>query len=117
MIEKSSKIFAKQKIPNDPYSSWICTKEANVEYWDSCKTVPELFKRIVLEFGDKKCFGQRKLISEEEELQSNGKLFKKVVLGEYQWFSYNQVDVRVEHIAKGLLVNGDKDTRQSNCFC
>ena len=106
VMEKSSKIFAKQKKPDDLYSPWICTKKPDVEYWDSCKTVPELFKRIVHEFGDKKCCGQRKLISEEEELQSNGKLLKKVVLGEYQWLSYNQVDVRVEHVAKGLLVNG-----------
>ena len=63
-------------------------------------------KELNLNSVIKKCFGQRKLISEEEELQLNGKLFKKVVKGQYQWFSYNQVDVRVEHVAKGLLVNG-----------
>ena len=46
------------------------------------------------------------MISEEEELQPNGKIFRKVVLGHYQWFSYNQIDERIENIAKGLLVNG-----------
>ena len=53
-----------------------------------------------------------------EELQPNGKLFKKVVKGsvQYQWFSYNQVDVRVEHVAKGLLVNGVHPQDKVNIF-
>ena len=63
-------------------------------------------KELYLNSVIKKCFGQRKLISEEEELQPNGKIFRKVVLGHYQWFSYNQIDERIENIAKGLLVNG-----------
>ena len=33
-------------------------------------------------------------------------MFRKVIMSQYQWFSYNQVDERVENIAKGLLVNG-----------
>ena len=103
---KSSQIFAKQLTPDDPSSPLVCVKQPEVEYWDNCNTIPEFFSRIVQKFGDKKCFGQRQLISEEEELQPNGKIFRKVVLGHYQWFNYNQIDERIENIAKGLLVNG-----------
>ena len=106
--KKSSKIFAKQLTPDDPSSPLVCVKQPNVEYWDNCKTIPEFFSRIVQEFGDKKCFGQRQLINEEEELQPNGKIFRKVVLGDYRWFSYDEINERIDKIAKGLLVNGVK---------
>ena len=33
----------------------------------------------------------RQVLGEEDEKQDNGKVFKKLTLGEYQWTTYNQV--------------------------
>ena len=73
---------------------------------NNCNTIPEFFSQIVQQNDDEKRFRQRKLVSEEKGLQLNGKIFRKIVMSQYQWFSCNQVDERVENIAKGLFVNG-----------
>ena len=48
------------------------------------------------------------MFGEEDELQKDGKVFRKLILGDYQWLTYNQVNERVESIARGLLRNGVK---------
>lgn len=75
-------------------------------YWDERNTVPEFFSKVVKKLGDKKCFGSRELLSEYHEQQSDGKLLRKVNLGDYKWFSYNGIDCKVYNVAKGLLLNG-----------
>lgn len=52
--------------------------------------------------------GTRTLISEEDEVQPNGKVFKKVILGEYEWMSYNDALNNVQRISAGLKAIGVK---------
>lgn len=58
--------------------------------------------------GPKKCLGTRELLSSENERQANGKVFNKVVLGDYNWMTYNDVFSKAEVFGCGLLALGQK---------
>ena len=49
------------------------------------------FNYAVQKYGQKSCLGTREILGEEDEVQKNGKLFKKLALGDYTWISYEQV--------------------------
>jgi len=50
--------------------------------------------------------GYRECHGVEDELQPDGKRFKKLILGDYKWFTYEQVQERVDHIREGLIAAG-----------
>lgn len=50
--------------------------------------------------------GTRELLSEEDEVQPNGRIFKKVILGEYKWLSYNEAYDHVRQISSGIKALG-----------
>lgn len=52
--------------------------------------------------------GYREALGEEDEVQRDGKIFKKLILGDFIWFSYNQINVRVTNVAKGFALYGVK---------
>lgn len=52
--------------------------------------------------ADKNCLGTRKILSEEDEIQSNGRVFKKYVMGDYEWRSFADVERCAEHFGRGL---------------
>lgn len=41
-------------------------------------------------------------------MQVNGRVFKKVVCGEYSWLTYAQVDARAKAFGRGLAVLGQQ---------
>lgn len=41
-------------------------------------------------------------------MQANGRVFKKVVCGEYSWLTYAQVDARAKAFGRGLAVLGQQ---------
>lgn len=45
-------------------------------------------------------------MSEVDEVQPNGKVFKKAIFGQYQWMTFQEVGDRVESLAKGLTELG-----------
>lgn len=57
---------------------------------------------------DKKCLGTRKILSEEDEKQPNGRVFKKYAMGDYEWQSYEEVERCAEHFGRGLRELGHK---------
>lgn len=65
-------------------------------------TMDKVFSYAVKRNGSKRCLGSRELIDEEDEVQKNGKVFKKYVLGEYLWKTYNEVDRLAMGFSKGL---------------
>ena len=50
----------------------------------------------------KRMVGTRKVLSEEDEVQPNGKVFKKWEMGEYEWKSYLQIEEMATNFGKGL---------------
>ncbi|KAK8778944.1 hypothetical protein V5799_019704 [Amblyomma americanum] len=52
--------------------------------------------------------GKRPVLSSTETRQPNGKCFKKLVLGDYEWLTYEEVDRKIDLTARGLLSIGVK---------
>uniref|UniRef100_UPI00358FAF28 long-chain-fatty-acid--CoA ligase 4-like n=2 Tax=Myxine glutinosa TaxID=7769 RepID=UPI00358FAF28 len=69
-------------------------------------TLDALFAQAAGRFAARPCLGHRELLKEEEELQPNGKVFRKALFGEYHWLSYEEVDQQAAMFAKGLTEVG-----------
>ncbi|XP_034944202.1 long-chain-fatty-acid--CoA ligase 4 isoform X2 [Chelonus insularis] len=52
--------------------------------------------------GDKKCLGTRQILAEENELQPNGRIFKKYKMGDYKWKSFKDVEKLATSFGRGL---------------
>lgn len=52
--------------------------------------------------SDKKCLGTRQILSEEDEVQKNDKVFKKYNMGEYQWHTFSGVNKKADEFGRGL---------------
>jgi len=73
-------------------------------------TVTKAFNYAVAKYGTKQCLGTREVLGETEEMQSNGKMFKKLSLGEYKWINYNETHSISEKFGKGLRELGQQPT-------
>ncbi|XP_041111619.1 long-chain-fatty-acid--CoA ligase 4-like isoform X3 [Polyodon spathula] len=80
-------------------------------------TLDKLFSHAVQKFGKADCLGTREVLSEENEKQPSGKVFKKLILGEYKWLSYEDVDAQVKHFGSGLAALGQKPKSTIAIFC
>ncbi|KAI2656463.1 Long-chain-fatty-acid--CoA ligase 3 [Labeo rohita] len=54
-------------------------------------TLDRVFESSVCRSPHLDCLGTRELLSKEDETQEDGRVFKKLILGEYRWMSYDQV--------------------------
>ncbi len=52
--------------------------------------------------GERELLGTRDVLAEEDEVQPNGKIFKKLDLGDYRWLTYDAVDSAAECLGRGL---------------
>ncbi|XP_078694034.1 long-chain-fatty-acid--CoA ligase 4-like isoform X1 [Branchiostoma floridae x Branchiostoma belcheri] len=93
--------------PAAPYRS-VDSPELKTMMFEECDTIDKLWSRAVGLYATKKCLGTRELLSEEDEVQPNGKVFKKVILGEYKWQTYTDVDRRIVSLGQGLAALGQK---------
>ncbi|XP_071394470.1 long-chain-fatty-acid--CoA ligase 4 [Centroberyx affinis] len=80
-------------------------------------TLDKLFEHAVQRFGQLDCLGTRDVLSEENETQPSGKVFKKLILGEYQWLSYQEVDSMVSQFGSGLAALGQQPKSTVAIFC
>nr|UEK51444.1 ACSLC-C-like protein [Parasacculina yatsui] len=69
-------------------------------------TVDKIVKYSVDRFGDRKCFGTRRILSVNTRVQSNGTSLQKLQLGEYDWVSYREFASAAEQFARALSVSG-----------
>lgn len=101
---------AKKLKPNDPHSPWVSNDVEPVDphFIQDCKTLPEILYKAVQTYGGKECMGYRECAGVEDELQPDGKRFKKLILGDYKYFTYEQVQERIDYIREGLLAAGVK---------
>ena len=66
------------------------------------------FNYAVAKYGNKNCLGTRQILGETEEMQKNGKMFKKLSLGDYKWMNYNQTHSISKKFGAGLRELGVK---------
>jgi len=65
-------------------------------------TITKAFDFAVNKYGEKQCLGTREVLGEDDEIQTDGKIFKKLSLGDYKWITYNQTHRISNAFGKGL---------------
>uniref|UniRef100_A0A8C1GSM3 long-chain-fatty-acid--CoA ligase n=1 Tax=Cyprinus carpio TaxID=7962 RepID=A0A8C1GSM3_CYPCA len=80
-------------------------------------TLDKLFDYAVERFGKADCLGTREVLSEENETQPSGKVFKKLILGDYKWISYEEMDVQISQFGSGLAALGQQPKSTIAIFC
>ncbi|XP_077554210.1 acyl-CoA synthetase long-chain isoform X3 [Haemaphysalis longicornis] len=103
---KKKLAFAKCAIEGDPSAPYVRTHSNGLDCLNGIRTMDELTRKAVHTFGDRPCLGSREVLGESEEKQADGKVFKKLVLGDYKWLSYNEVDRKIDLIGRGLMAHG-----------
>jgi len=71
-----------------------------------CSTMAEVWKWSVARYRSQKLLGTRDVLGEEDEIQPNGQIFRKLLLGEYRWLSYEDVDQLVDNVGRGMRMVG-----------
>ncbi|CAF2697351.1 unnamed protein product [Rotaria sp. Silwood2] len=87
-----------------------------VEVLDKLRTTPDEYVKTLADipeyclqhYADKETLGVREILDVQDEKQSNGKIFKKFVLGEYKFTTYRETYNHIEAIGRGLLSIGAK---------
>lgn len=65
-----------------------------------------MFRNALRKYPNMALFGTREVFGEEEEPQKDGKMFKKLVLGDFKWLTFADVDQKVDRISKGIMALG-----------
>ncbi|XP_015123836.1 long-chain-fatty-acid--CoA ligase 4 isoform X1 [Diachasma alloeum] len=68
----------------------------------SVDTLEKVLRYAAETHGGKKCLGTRQILAEENEVQPNGRVFKKYKMGEYKWKSYTEVERLAASFGRGL---------------
>ncbi|XP_044742056.1 long-chain-fatty-acid--CoA ligase 4 isoform X2 [Chrysoperla carnea] len=85
------------------YRSVMSPKDVHISLvQNKIDTMDKMFNMIVQKYGKRKCLGTRKILNEEDEIQPNGRVFKKYNMGEYQWKTYNEVNSLATQFGFGL---------------
>ncbi|CAH1183333.1 unnamed protein product [Phaedon cochleariae] len=89
-----------------------CTKQPTEFHIELLKnnidTMAKLSVYAAEKHSEKRCLGTRKILGEDDEVQPNGKVFKKFHLGEYEWKSYKEVNLLALNFGQGLLEMGNE---------
>uniref|UniRef100_A0A667YII0 long-chain-fatty-acid--CoA ligase n=1 Tax=Myripristis murdjan TaxID=586833 RepID=A0A667YII0_9TELE len=80
-------------------------------------SLDKVFEYAARKFPERDCLGTRQVLSEEDELQPNGKVFKKVILGNYNWLSYDEAYQTAKCFGSGLAALGQKPRCNIAIFC
>ncbi|XP_015588101.1 long-chain-fatty-acid--CoA ligase 4 isoform X2 [Cephus cinctus] len=81
---------------DSPGAMYIAIERNKVE------TLDGMLRWVANIHSGKRCLGTRQILAEEDELQPNGRVFKKYKMGDYKWKTYSDVDRLVLSFARGL---------------
>lgn len=71
-------------------------------------TLEKMFNYVTRIHTGKRCLGTRDILSEEDEIQPNGRVFKKYNMGEYKWKSFVEVERLASAFGRGLRELGQQ---------
>uniref|UniRef100_A0AAY5KBX1 long-chain-fatty-acid--CoA ligase n=1 Tax=Esox lucius TaxID=8010 RepID=A0AAY5KBX1_ESOLU len=103
--------------PEGPYRAMGATKRLVSSLHPGVDTLDKVFEYASRRFPDRDCLGTREVIKEEDERQDNGKVFKKVILGQYRWWSYAETHRAAARFGNGLAALGQKAHNNIAIFC
>ncbi|XP_064841271.1 fatty acid CoA ligase Acsl3-like isoform X2 [Oncorhynchus masou masou] len=103
--------------PAGPYRAMGATKRLVSSLHPGVDTLDKVFEDASRRFPDRDCLGTREVVMEEDERQNNGKVFKKVILGQYRWLSYAETHKAAAHFGSGLAALGQRAHTNIAIFC
>nr|XP_046171662.1 fatty acid CoA ligase Acsl3-like [Oncorhynchus gorbuscha] len=103
--------------PAGPYRAMGATKRLVSSLHPGVDTLDKVFEDASRRFSDRDCLGTREVVMEEDERQSNGKFFKKVILGQYRWLSYAETHRAAACFGIGLAALGQRAHNNIAIFC
>jgi len=109
--EKQKRIRGKitdDEDPSSPYRAVEVLDELQNQPEDDVQTLADIPDLCLQRFPDKETMGVRQIIDVQDEKQPNGKVFKKFIMGDYQFTTYRQACARIDAIGRGLLSLGVK---------
>ncbi|CAN8014108.1 unnamed protein product [Ixodes persulcatus] len=107
--KKSRQRFGIQLDQSDPASPYVKAKTFTAERFPNVGTLNELMAEAFRKYSDRPCLGARPVLAESEE-QKDGKVIKKLSLGDYEWLTYSDVDHLVDLISRAIITLGLKPT-------
>lgn len=75
---------------------------------ENCFTLERMLTLVANNYKNKRCLGTRDILAEEDEIQPDGKTFKKLRMGEYKWRTYDEVDAEAVNFGRGMRELGMK---------
>uniref|UniRef100_A0AAY4AT60 long-chain-fatty-acid--CoA ligase n=1 Tax=Denticeps clupeoides TaxID=299321 RepID=A0AAY4AT60_9TELE len=104
-------------LPAGPYRSVNCIDRLVLTLHQGVDTLDKVFEYAASHFPNRDCLGTRELLSEEDEVQPNGKVFKKVILGQYKWLTYEEAFNESRFFGSGLAALGQEPKCNIAIFC
>lgn len=104
--QKKQVRFAKPIIEGDPSSPYKRPPTPEPESLRGLQTLDEVARKAIRSYPKQPVLGTRPVLGRTEEVQPNGKVFQKVILGDYEWLTYEEADRKIDLIARGLLAVG-----------
>jgi long-chain acyl-CoA synthetase len=110
--ERSERVKAQPVDKNDPSSPWRHVDTFDTGLWNEifpgCDTLGKLWDEAARRNADGLCMGTRQVEKVTEERQKDGRSFQKLILGNYEWMDYTEVDEIIAEITNGLRSLGLK---------
>ncbi|XP_012261284.2 fatty acid CoA ligase Acsl3 isoform X2 [Athalia rosae] len=98
------------KSVDGPGAMHIALNRRNVE------TLDEMLLWVAQIHCSKRCLGTRQILAEEDELQPNGRVFKKYKMGDYKWKTFAEVERLAASFGRGLKSIGMNTSRNVVIF-
>ncbi|XP_058060499.1 fatty acid CoA ligase Acsl3 isoform X1 [Anopheles bellator] len=71
-------------------------------------TLERMFNFVTKVHTTKRCIGTRQILSEEDEMQPNGRMFKKFRMGDYMWRNFIETEHAAACFGRGLRELGQQ---------
>ncbi|XP_076832808.1 long-chain-fatty-acid--CoA ligase 3a [Brachyhypopomus gauderio] len=103
--------------PAGPYRDLAALNGLASSLEPGVNTLDRVFEVAVRRFAEQEFLGTRDVLSEGEEVQENGKVFKKMILGDYRWLTFEQVYRTACDFGSGLAALGQEPRKNIAVFC
>ncbi|TMS38771.1 hypothetical protein L596_005420 [Steinernema carpocapsae] len=105
-LELSERKKARPTIEEDPSSPWRHVDTIDGELmktmFPNVYTLGGLWDQACKKFKDCDCMGTREVLQVFKEKQADGRMFEKIMLGEYSWRTYVDIDETISQVCTGL---------------
>uniref|UniRef100_A0A915ERG0 long-chain-fatty-acid--CoA ligase n=1 Tax=Ditylenchus dipsaci TaxID=166011 RepID=A0A915ERG0_9BILA len=105
-LELSQRVKARQVDPDEPSSPWRHVDTIGKDLWNEiypgCNTLGKIWDQAAKMHSDIYCMGTRSV----EKVNEERRTFQKLVLGEYEWLDYTEIDEYISDVSHGLITLG-----------